>query len=93
MHGTVRVYAASGDLVDRLVENEGAVRDLITGIDGFKAYYLIRTADGTASISIFETEEGANESTRAASGWIKENLPDYTGGAPQVISGEVVIDA
>jgi len=92
MHATIRIYAASGDLVDRLVANESAIRDLLTGIDGFRMYHLLRTADGTASISIFDTEEGTAESTRVAADWIRENLPDYTGAPPQVVSGDVVVD-
>ncbi|MDP9283793.1 MAG: hypothetical protein M3P41_02370 [Actinomycetota bacterium] len=91
MYGTVRVYGASGDLVDRLLENESEVKGVVSGIEGFKAYYLIRTADGTASISVYETEDGAAESNKAAAAWIKERLPDFAGDAPQVFAGEVVI--
>ena len=71
MHATIRIYAASGDLVDRLVANESAIRDLLTGIDGFRMYHLLRTADGTVSISIFDTEEGTAESTRVAADWVR----------------------
>ncbi len=92
MHGTVRVYGG-GELADRLVQNEGAVKDLLSGIEGFKAYYLIKTADGTASVSVYESEAGAAESNTAAAAWIKENLPDFSVSAPQIFAGEVVIDA
>ncbi len=91
MYGTVRVYE-NHDLADRLVEHESEVRSLLSAIDGFKGYYLIKTATGTASVSIYETEAGAVESNSAAAGWIKENLPDYAGSPPQVSAGEVVID-
>ena len=90
MYGTVRVYE-SQDLADRLVEHESDVRSLLSAIDGFKAYYLIKTAAGAASVSLYETEAGATESTTAAAGWIKANLSDYSGAAPQVSAGEVVI--
>jgi hypothetical protein len=93
MHASVRTYVAASELADGLVGNSGAVKDLVSGIAGFKAYYLVRTADGAVSISVYEDEAGANESTRAAAAWISENLPGITGVAPQVSAGEVVINA
>ena len=66
---------------------------MIGGIDGFKSYYLLRTEDGAVSISVFENEAGADESTAAAANWIRENLPELGGSAPQVSAGEVVISA
>jgi heme-degrading monooxygenase HmoA len=92
MYATIRTYAGSQGMADALVENESEVRQIITGIDGFRAYYLIKTADGAASISVFDDESGASESTRAAGEWVRENLPEYAGTPPQVTSGEVVID-
>lgn len=93
MYATVRVYTAGHELVDALVSNESAVRSLISEIDGFRAYYLVRTAEGAVSVSVYDTEVGVEASTRAAATWIAENLPDLTGSTPQISSGEVVIDA
>jgi heme-degrading monooxygenase HmoA len=92
MYATVRSYSGSTELTDALVANAGAVEQLISGIDGFKAYYLVRTADGAASISVYESEAGATASTGAAAAWIRENLPDLAGNAPQVSAGEVVLN-
>jgi heme-degrading monooxygenase HmoA len=92
MYATVRTYAAGAELADGLVSNADSVRSLISGIEGFKAYYLVRTAEGAVSISVYETEAGAAESTQAAAAWISENLPGLTGVAPEVSAGEVVID-
>ena len=66
---------------------------MVSGIDGFKAYYLVRTADGTVSVSVYDNEAGANESNSAAANWIRENLPEPGGTAPRVSAGEVVISA
>ena len=49
MYATVRTYSAAPDLADALVSNEADVKSLISGIDGFKAYYLVRTPDGAVS--------------------------------------------
>ena len=92
MYATVRNYAGNAELVDALVQNESEVKRLIEEIDGFKAYYLIRTIEGDAmSISVFEDKSGGDESSRRAAEWVRENLSDLSVGAPQVSEGEVVI--
>jgi heme-degrading monooxygenase HmoA len=93
MYATVRTYSAGPELADALVSNAAEVKSLISGIDGFQAYYLVRTPDGAVSISVYDNEAGANESTNAAANWIRENLPQLGGSAPQVSAGEVVISA
>ena len=94
MHVTVRNYTGTPGLADELVKNEGEVRDLITGIDGFQAYYLIKTSDGEAvSISVYDDQAGTDESTRLAREWVQTNLPDLAVSPPQVLAGEVVIQA
>jgi hypothetical protein len=76
---------------DTLAEHEEEVRQLIGGINGFKAYYLLKLAEGTSTISVFEDEEGAEESSRAAAAWLAENLPDLNVAAPYVTAGEVLV--
>jgi heme-degrading monooxygenase HmoA len=93
MYATVRTYSANPGLADALVSREDDVTGLIRAIDGFRAYYLIRTPEGAVSISVYDDEAGANESTSAAATWIRENLPELGGVAPQVSSGEVVLSA
>ncbi len=53
MYATVRVYAGTA-LADALVERESDVKALISGIEGFESYYLIKTSDGTASVSVYQ---------------------------------------
>ncbi len=93
MYATVRTYSGTSELADALVGKAADVKDLIKGIDGFKAYYLVRTADGAVSISVYEDEAGADASTAAAASFIRENLPGLSVAAPQVSAGEVVLDA
>ena len=93
MYATVRTYAAAAELADALVGKSAEVKALISEIDGFKAYYLIRTGDGAVSVSVYEDQAGADESTQAAAAFIRQNLPDLGVAAPQVFSGEVVLDA
>jgi heme-degrading monooxygenase HmoA len=94
MYASVRVYAGNPAFADALVERESDVKALISGIQGFQAYYLIKTPDGTASVSVYESQDGAEESNRVAAAWIVENLPQFAGtAAPQISAGEVVISA
>lgn len=91
MYATVRRYASDGGLVDALLENEGEVRELLTGIEGFHSYYMVRTADGGAvSVSIYDSAAGAEASNAAAAGWVRENLPGF-GAAPETTAGEVAV--
>jgi heme-degrading monooxygenase HmoA len=92
MHVTIRRYSGSPDLADALVARQGEVRDLITGIAGFKAYYLVRGGDGEASsISVFDDEAGGEESSRRAAAWLRESVPDLSVGPPEVTAGEAVL--
>jgi len=88
---TIRVYSGSSDLADALVENESEVKRLIGDIDGFQAYYLVRTADGAASVSVYDDQAGATASDEAARSWVSENLPELNVAPPQVSAGDVVI--
>lgn len=77
-YATVRVYKGSAELADALVESEGEVK-------------LLRTADGATSISVYEDENGADESTRAAGARLRDNLPRFSVAAPEVSAREVAI--
>ena len=92
MYATVRSYTGGAGLVDALVANESSVRSLISGISGFRAYYLVRADGGeSVSVSVYDDRDGAEESNRLAAEWIRENLGDLEVGAPHVAAGEVAI--
>ena len=92
MHVVVRHYKGSAKLIDELIDRRKDVEDLIRGVDGFRAYYLVRTVDGGASVSVFENEAGTTESTKRAAAFIKENLAGVVAGPPEIIEGQAVID-
>ena len=92
MYATVRNYTGTAGLADELVKREDDIRSIIQGISGFHSYYLIRTSDGyVVTVSVFDDQAGAEESTRAAADWMRANLPQFAGSPPQVLSGEVPI--
>jgi hypothetical protein len=90
MYATIRSYSG-GDLADVLAAREDEIKEVIGSIDGFRSYQAVRTADGTTTISVFDDQAGAEASTSAAAGWISENLPDASFGAPEVKTGEVAV--
>lgn len=55
---------------------------------GFMGYCVIDGGDGVlATITVFDTEEHAAESTEAAAAWVSENMPELAENPPQVTSG------
>jgi heme-degrading monooxygenase HmoA len=55
---------------------------------GFQGYWVVDAGDGVlATVSVFETEEAAAESTAAAATWVQENLPNLVPNPPQVTAG------
>ena len=46
MYAVIRAYNGNFDLADTLAEHEEEIRQLIGGINGFKAYYLLKLAGG-----------------------------------------------
>jgi heme-degrading monooxygenase HmoA len=91
VYGTVRVYRAAPELADVLASREAEVRAVVSGIPGFRAYYLLKTEDGAVGIGVYDSEEAAEASTQATSAWLRENLP-VRAFSPDVSAGHVVID-
>ena len=89
MYVSIRRYTTnSAEDVTRHV-NEGFV-PRISNVPGFLAYYVIDTGEGVlASVSVFETKEGEEESNRVAAAWVKETLSGMLGPV-EITAGEVV---
>ena len=89
MYATIRSYSGQ-ELADALAAREDDIRQVVGTIAGFRAYYLVRTTDGNAvTISVFDDQAGAEESTRAAAAWVGENMAGFSPSPPQVTTGEV----
>jgi hypothetical protein len=89
MHASIRRYKTdSAEEIASRVNQQFLNR--IGNVAGFLAYYTIDTGDGTiASVSVFETKDGQEESNRVAAAWIKESLPGMLN-LIEIIGGEVV---
>jgi hypothetical protein len=58
---------------------------------GFVGYYVVRFGEGSGgSITLFDSEQAAQDAQTKAMTWIKSNLSDLTEGEPEVWTGEVL---
>jgi hypothetical protein len=95
MHATVRRYegidqARSEDLIKKVGET---FLPRLSKMEGFKDYYLIESGNGVmSSISFFDTSAQADESSRMASTWVRdEKLETALPNPPEVVAGEVLV--
>jgi hypothetical protein len=91
MYATVRRYEGVTNPTEagRLVK-EGFV-PFISQIPGFVAYYWVNAGGGVMiSTSVFQDQASAEESTRRAADWVRQNLVSVLPNPPQVTAGEVV---
>jgi hypothetical protein len=65
----------------------------LSKLPGFSSYFLIDTGEGVmSSIGLFDTSAHANESTRVASEWVRdEKLESILVNPPKVTDGEVIV--
>ena len=94
MYAVVRRYEGAdprfADEGIRLI-NEGLL-PIISQVPGFVAYYAFDAGGGVvSSVSIFEDQAGAEESTRRAADWVKQNLGEMVPNPPQVTAGQVLV--
>jgi hypothetical protein len=91
MYIVVRAWSNAGELADAMMQRQQEVTDIITGVPGFVAYYATRAGDTLTSVTVCDTQEETQESTRLAREWVKANLSGAPIGAPQVAEGETFI--
>ncbi|MEJ2864760.1 hypothetical protein [Actinomycetospora flava] len=96
MYTTVRHYQdEASDVVEQIRVHADRLRGLMSGIDGFVAYYLVDTGGGSlVTVSVFADRAGAEESTRAAAKLIGElGMADALPHPPTIMQGEVAVQA
>jgi hypothetical protein len=85
------MYRGDAELADRLEARADEVKQLIGGVPGFRAYYMVRGDDSTATVTVCDSREGTDESNRRAAEWLRENMPDLRG-SPEICAGDIVIE-
>jgi hypothetical protein len=94
MHATVRRYeGVDASRTDELTKkvNETLIPKL-SKLPGFDGYFLIEAGNGVmTSVSLFDTSAHADESTRLASNWVREEkLETALPNPPKITFGEVI---
>jgi hypothetical protein len=95
MFGTIRRYEAidqsrTSELVKKVDET---LVPRLSKLPGFSSYQLIDVGDGVmTSIGFFETSAQADEATRVASSWVREeHLDTALPNPPKITGGDVVV--
>ena len=92
MYASIREYnvgaGAAGEVARRASEG---IAPLVSGVDGFVAYYAVDLGSGTVSaVSIFRDRAGADEADRRVAEWASANLGSSQTSVAGVTGGEVV---
>ena len=97
MYCTIRRYEAidqsrTSELVKKV---DDTLVPRLSKLPGFSGYHLIDAGNGViSSVGFFETSAQADESSRVASNWVREEkLETALPNAPKITSGEVVAHA
>jgi hypothetical protein len=91
MYAVIRKYHHMRSIDEagrRAAEGLGA---MLRKSQGFIAYYVVRFgAEAGGSITLFDSQQSAQDAHVSALAWIKSNLADLTEDEPEVWTGEVL---
>jgi hypothetical protein len=92
MYAVVRSYTGQGasDVFDLIVERNEDVNELLSGVPGFVSYTAVRSGDGGVTVTVCEDKDGADESSRRAAEFVKENS-DASIDPPEITEGDAVL--
>ena len=95
MHATDRRYeGVDQGRTDELTKKvDESLMPRLSKLPGFEGYYLIEAGNGVmSSIGFFETSAQADESTRVAATWVRdEKLETALPNPPKITDGEVIV--
>jgi hypothetical protein len=91
MYAVIRQYQfdqSGGEEVDRNIRE--TLVPLLKDVPGFVTYYWLNSGAGSgASLSVFDSKEGAEESVRAAANFVQQHLSGINMSKPEILEGEV----
>ena len=91
MYLVVRTWANAAALADAMQQRRQEVTGIIRSVPGFVAHYATREGDTVTSVTVRDSQEGTQESTRRAGEWVKQNLGGAAIAAPTVAEGETFV--
>jgi hypothetical protein len=91
MYVTMRNYTGTTWTDEQAKRVQSEFLPILRKVKGFKDYYCVDGGNGALStISVFDDKVGAEESTRTADSWVKDNLKTALPNAPKILSGTVI---
>ena len=91
MYAVIRRYQfdpSASEEVDRNVRE--TLVPLLKDVPGFVTYYWLNSGEGFgASLSVFDSREGAEASVRTAANFVQQELSSITLTKPEILEGEV----
>jgi heme-degrading monooxygenase HmoA len=94
MYAAIRRIKVQPGSIDEVVQlAESGLVTILSSVPGFVEYAAVQVGEDVAyTISLFETQEQAEESTRKAAEWIKQNMASFAAGPQEIVAvGEVRI--
>ena len=95
MHATIRRYeGVDQSRTDELIKKvDETLVPSLSNLPGFEGYYLIEAGNGVmSSIGLFDNSAQADESTRIAASWMREEkLETAFPNPPKITDGEVIL--
>lgn len=96
MFATIRRYTATSSIPQKDIEEfrhliSDGFLPMVKDIEGFHAYHVFVTDKELCTVSVFETQPGAVESTRRAAEFVRKAPLPLQLSAVEVTEGEVLI--
>lgn len=90
MYVTVRRYHVKpGSMAEIARRANESLLPIMRSTPGFESYYAVDLGNDTVvTFSVFEDQAGADESTRRATDWVKQNVAPFVEGTPEIAGGE-----
>ena len=92
MYAAIRRLKVQPGSIDEVTQRaESGLVPIISSVPGFVEYVGVQVGEDVAlTISLFETQEQAEESTRRAMDWVKQNMAPFAAGQHEIVAvGEV----
>lgn len=91
MYAAIRKYSIKPGFIDEVMQRiQGEFLSIISREPGFIAYYALRVGNNEVlTISIFDTQAGAEGSTPLAFAWVKKKIAGFVQGVPETTVGWV----
>jgi len=91
MYTVIRRYEGVDDADEVIRRATEEFAPQLTDQPGFQGYWVVDAGGGViASISVFDTQSAAEDSTKAAASWVQENLAELVPNSPQITAGATV---